>query len=413
MPKIKGDHTETYTIDSVGKSYKFAKNYEGESGGYYVIDEEGRDNEIIFHGIGKSSVNFDVIHSEGVETEIRIAEDGVITGQGNLIYTSGLRATITNDGELRPMGTFSAIAAAGDNSRVTNNGTIYTETGSGIAIGNGGVGTNAKHGVIHSKSYAVTMASDEGGTAKFINEGKIYSIAEYAVTGSAGRDTLINHGKIEGSMLFGEGRDIIDIRGGTVIGEIQAGAGDDVIDIRDGRVTGSIVGASGDDVLITDDATIRLREGSDGGNDTIRSTVSYTLNSADYVENLTLLGNKKIDGFGTSHSETLTGNGGKNLLSGRGGGDLLDGRGGNDKLNGSAGWADTFRFKTGYDHDKIIQFDVSDVIDIRGWKAVRNFADLQDHMKTRDGDTTITYGHDSLTIANVDKHDLLSTDFML
>ena len=65
------------------------------------------------------------------------------------------------------------------------------------------------------------------------------------------------------------------------------------------------------------------------------SDVSITL--FDNVENLTLLGQKSIDGAGNNLSNVISGNIGANILSGREGDDTLNGQGGDDLLTGDAG----------------------------------------------------------------------------
>jgi Ca2+-binding RTX toxin-like protein len=72
-----------------------------------------------------------------------------------------------------------------------------------------------------------------------------------------------------------------------------------------------------------------------GGNDTVRSSINYTL--SDFVENLVLTGSNDLNGTGNSANNLLTGNSGKNTLQGGRGVDILLGGEGNDQLLGGRG----------------------------------------------------------------------------
>jgi Ca2+-binding RTX toxin-like protein len=88
---------------------------------------------------------------------------------------------------------------------------------------------------------------------------------------------------------------------------------------------------------VIDNTGDKLVELSDGGNDTVRSSVSYSLEDTDgngsnggNIENLTLTGSANIIGIGNSLDNTITGNTGKNALNGGAGNDQLNGDAGND-----------------------------------------------------------------------------------
>jgi serralysin len=78
---------------------------------------------------------------------------------------------------------------------------------------------------------------------------------------------------------------------------------------------------------VTDDGDT-ITEGSAGGTDTVRSSVTWTLGVN--VENLTLTGNSGISGIGNAAANTITGNSGNNILNGAGGTDTLIGLAGDD-----------------------------------------------------------------------------------
>lgn len=80
-----------------------------------------------------------------------------------------------------------------------------------------------------------------------------------------------------------------------------------------------------------------------GGNDTVFSSVTFTLATAANVENLTLTGGSAINGTGNGENNILIGNNGVNTLSGGAGDDILFGGLGADTLVGGAG-TDTFLY---------------------------------------------------------------------
>jgi len=99
-------------------------------------------------------------------------------------------------------------------------------------------------------------------------------------------------------------------------------------------------GGSGDDTYVVDSTDNVLTEANNGGVDTVRSSVSYTLGAN--LENLTLTGTDAINAIGNSLANTLVGNSADNVLDGRAGSDILFGGSGYDTLMGGAG-DDTLR----------------------------------------------------------------------
>lgn len=91
--------------------------------------------------------------------------------------------------------------------------------------------------------------------------------------------------------------------------------------------TNTLTGGVGDDTYVigTGDSVV---EASNAGNDTVQSSITYTL--AGNVENLILLGTNAINGTGNTLNNRLTGNSAANTLSGGTGADTLIGGAGND-----------------------------------------------------------------------------------
>ncbi|MGF7155683.1 Ca2+-binding RTX toxin-like protein [Novosphingobium gossypii] len=138
-------------------------------------------------------------------------------------------------------------------------------------------------------------------------------------------------------------------------------AGNDYLDGGAGNDT--LVGGKGDDTYIVDSAGDRVVEQVNEGNDTVMSSVKFTLPAN--VETLRLTGSASISGAGNAGANKIYGNAGDNKLFGWAGNDLLDGGAGNDVLNGGVGddtltggaGADKFVFAAGYGKDTVTDFD--------------------------------------------------------
>jgi uncharacterized repeat protein (TIGR02059 family) len=145
------------------------------------------------------------------------------------------------------------------------------------------------------------------------------------VSGSNGNDTL-DGGKGNDKVLGGKGNDKLigwdgndTLKGGLGADTMQGGDGNDYYFIDD----------------VKDVATESNKNAKLGGNDTIESTISYTLDKN--FENLVLAGEQNLNGTGNEFSNQIVGNSAENVLKGEAGNDDISGYKGVDILNGGEG----------------------------------------------------------------------------
>jgi len=92
----------------------------------------------------------------------------------------------------------------------------------------------------------------------------------------------------------------------------------------------SFFGTDANNTYTIDNPGDHVYENANGGTDLINASITYNLNDAPNVENLTLTGTGNIDGTGTTGDNVITGNSGMNRLIGGGGNDTLIGGAGDD-----------------------------------------------------------------------------------
>jgi Ca2+-binding RTX toxin-like protein len=203
------------------------------------------------------------------------------------------------------------------------------------------------------------------------------------VLDTGGIDTVVAMGSVEiGQVTFienlraVEGTDAIDLTGNSVSNTITGNAGNNWLEGKDGNDTldgglglDTLEGGWGDDTYIINDAQDVVKD--DFGRDTVRATVSYSLDLFTDIDLLIAEGSAAINLTGSEYANAITGNAAGNVLKGRGGSDRLAGAGGADTLYGGSGkdtldggeGSDTFVFdskpsKTNV--DRIVGFNVVD-----------------------------------------------------
>jgi Ca2+-binding RTX toxin-like protein len=408
----------THQIQSSNTAYEIGKSSDkyilGERAIINVSDGPAIGNDasfvdatIVVNGqLYSSGASANVITSAATGTAITVSATGVVVGVGGGIYMGAQNQSLVNHG-LIDGGQGDGVAITADGAQINNTGRLVS-VGSGAAIDLMAGGAEIENsGSLHGY-YGINILSGSRSDTITLDATSLIT-ALNGIWMKFGPGLLIdNAGRIVADLAIGVGNATTVVNTGVIKGAIELSDEADSFDNRGGTIDHSVVGGNGNDVLITDKASDYLFEGTDQGNDTVKSTVSYKL--TDNVENLVLLGHANLKGTGNTEANNIKGNAGNNMLSGSGGADILNGHGGNDKLTGGGG-ADTFVFATGFDKDTIKHFDDgTDVVNLSGWKAIKDFDDLKHHLTVSGDDLVIKAGDDWLTIDHMQKSHFTAAD---
>lgn len=107
---------------------------------------------------------------------------------------------------------------------------------------------------------------------------------------------------------------------------------------------------------------------------------------------------------GEEGNDALLGDDGNDKLSGNDGNDLLDGGAGNDELTGGAG-VDTFRLRSGFGKDTIIDFQSDDILNLSGL-GFASAAAAKAAMEQKGADVVLKVGNDRLVLENTQLSDI-------
>jgi Ca2+-binding RTX toxin-like protein len=155
------------------------------------------------------------------------------------------------------------------------------------------------------------------------------------LSGGPGNDTLLG-GYSNDTVAGGDGNDSLE--GGTGNDHLIGGAGNDIFEWNSALRAGddTLEGGHGDDMFVvsSNDLVVEL---DGGGNDTIFSAMSSSLQFLPNVENIWLFGTSIAAATGNDTANAIKGNEAANLLNGLGGQDSIDGGGGDDTIDGGEG----------------------------------------------------------------------------
>jgi Ca2+-binding RTX toxin-like protein len=177
----------------------------------------------------------------------------------------------------------------------------------------GGTGADTMTGGTGNDAYYMDNAGDV--VTENANEGTdtVYASINYVLPANV--EVLVLQGVAD---LQGYGNGAANtLVGNTGNNLLDGGAGAD-----------GMLGGAGNDTYFVDNASDGVVENANEGNDSVFSTVSFTLPAN--VENLVLQGSADVQGYGNAGANVLYGNTGNNLLNGGAGVDLMVGGLGND-----------------------------------------------------------------------------------
>ena len=195
----------------------------------------------------------------------------------------------------------------------TGNTLDNTLTGNAAAnVLDGGLGADTMAGGAGDDTYVVDNAKDT--VTEAINAGT--DTVQSSISWTLGKN-------LENLTLTGAAA--INATGNELANVLTGNAGANVLDGKAGADT--MIGGLGDDTYVVDNAKDVITETVDGGIDTVRTTLAWTL--SDNLEHLTLL-DKATNATGNSAANRLTGNAAANILDGKAGADTMIGGAGND-----------------------------------------------------------------------------------
>jgi len=314
--------------------------------------------DVLIGGAGNDTYIVDNIGDVVVENP----GEGTDTVQSSVTYTLSANVenlTLTGIATIDGTGNTLANTLTGNDAANTLNGAFGGDTMSG------GAGDDTY--IVDNAGDVVIEASKEGTDT-------VQSSVSYTLSAEVENLTLTGNA-IAGAT--GNGLDNVLI-GNTAGNTLDGQAGAD-----------SMSGGEGNDLYIVDDAGDLVTENSGEGNDSVLSSVSYTLTAN--VENLILAGGGNINGTGNALANSLSGNNGDNILDGAGGDDNINGGLGNDTVTGGSG-NDTIEAGLG---DVVVRFtstlDGVDVIndfdgDATGGQDTIDLDALFDNLGFNDGD---------------------------
>lgn len=342
----------------------------------------------------------------GDNCRFEIQKSGEIAGYFRSV---GDDFTVSNRGKIT-----ADFAFSGERFLLDNRGTIEDD-GSPVGLSGNASGRiiNREGGLISGENGCIDVTAGYEGVVVIRNDGTIKgdgSIGAIRLSDFDSDDKLINTGRIEGGVDLGGGDDRF-VNKGTSTDGIGLGEGNDTADLRGGKVLVGVSGQLGNDIYIVDKAKVLIYEGADGGYDTVKANVSFTL--GEDFEYLVLTGKGNIDGEGNELTNVLTGNSGANDLRGMAGNDILLGLAGNDRLFGGTE-TDLFTFKKGCDQDRIMDFELgTDLINLQNYQGIDGFDDLK-IKDNSDGDAVITLsGGDRITVIGIEAADLKMEHFAI
>ena len=239
-----------------------------------------------------------------------------LAGEGRDLVRSSITYVLTanvEDGELLGTANLNLTGNAGDNVLTGNAGNNILKGEGGRDTLIGGLGNDTYY-VDSSDDVIIetsTLASEIDSVFASVSWALGDNLENLTLLGAAHLDAIGN--ALDNRLTGNSGNNLLD-----------GGAGADIMS-----------GGAGNDTYIVDNIGDQTLEAANGGIDTVRASLDWTL--AANVENLVLTGNGNLRGTGNAQANVLIGNSGDNQLFGGAGNDRLEGGAGDDLLDGGVG----------------------------------------------------------------------------
>ncbi|MBL8713128.1 MAG: type I secretion C-terminal target domain-containing protein [Alphaproteobacteria bacterium] len=253
--------------------------------------------------------------------------DTLIGGDGDDTYVVDVLGDVVS--ELASEGTDTVMASISYTLGANVENLVLTGVATLSGTGNAGVNTitgNSGANTLNGMAGADTMIGGQGGDTYVIDDAGdtiVENVGEGADTAQSSISYTLG-ANVESLVLTGTAN--INGTGNADANTLTGNAGNNTLD--GGAGVDTMIGGLGDDTYLIDDIADSIVENANGGVDTVRSAISYTI--AANVENLILTGTANIDGTGNAGVNQLIGNSGNNTLDGGASADAMLGGDGDD-----------------------------------------------------------------------------------
>ena len=321
-------------------------NFTGNDGGNSISGSSG--NDTLAGGLGNDTLygvsgNDTLIGGAGNDT-YRIEKAGAVVqeaqGGGSDTIVASISYTLGAGAHVESL---TAAAGAGplwlQGNELSN--FISGGTGKDTLVGGGGddqlIGGSGADSLVGGAGTDIYTVDDAGDVVvEGANEGTDTIVTSVSYTLGAGA-------YVE-NLTAAAGAGPLELQGNALNNTITGGGGNDTLvggdgnDVLNGGLgADTLEGGAGNDIYNIDNAGDRIIEGADGGNDSVFTTIDYTLAAGAAVETLVANASRAFSLVGNDEANEIIGREKNDTLIGGGGADILTGGQGADSMVGGTG----------------------------------------------------------------------------